>query len=47
MSKECNKKDYKEPKNAKYRCKKCERLSKKEDKVCKPKKIKKNTKSDL
>lgn len=40
MSKECNKKDYEKPEKAKYRCKKCERLTKKEDNVCKPKKIK-------
>lgn len=41
MSKACNKKNYEEPKKAKYSCKKCDRLSKKEDNVCKPKKLKK------
>ena len=40
MSKQCKKKDYKEPEDCKYFCKKCDRISKKEDNVCKPKKLK-------
>jgi hypothetical protein len=37
---QCKNKDY-EPKDTdKYICKRCERTAKKEDKVCKPKKIK-------
>lgn len=35
----CKKKEYIQPDTPKYICKKCERLSKKEDKLCKPKKI--------
>jgi len=41
MSKtQCKNKDYKEKDNAKYVCKNCERKAKKEEKLCKPKKIK-------
>jgi RNA polymerase subunit RPABC4/transcription elongation factor Spt4 len=36
----CEKKDAKKPDSPKYICKKCERLSNKEDNVCKPKKYK-------
>ncbi len=36
----CKKDDYREPENPKYFCKKCDRKAKKEDKLCKPKKIK-------
>lgn len=36
----CKDKDYKEKDDAVYICKRCERSSKKEEKVCKPKKIK-------
>lgn len=38
--KQCKDKDYKEKDEAKYICKSCQRKSKKEEKVCKPKKIK-------
>jgi hypothetical protein len=41
MSKtQCKNEDYKEKGDAKYVCKRCERKAKKEDKLCKPKKIK-------
>lgn len=40
MSKKaCKKDDYSVPENPKYICKKCKRLSKKEDKVCNPQKL--------
>lgn len=35
----CKKKDYVEPEDAKYCCKKCNVKAKKENKLCKPKKI--------
>jgi len=41
--KRCKKEDYQIPDNPKYCCKKCDRLAKKEDQVCEPKKIKKKT----
>jgi len=41
MSKKCEKKDYTDPKNPKYRCDKCKRMAKKKEKLCKPKKIEK------
>jgi len=34
----CKKKDYKEPENPNYECKKCGAKAKKEDKLCKPQK---------
>jgi hypothetical protein len=37
----CKKKDYLPPENPKYYCDKCGRTSKKEEQVCKPKKLKK------
>lgn len=37
---QCKKKEYTEPDHPKYMCKRCERLSKKEDQVCKPHKLK-------
>jgi len=41
MSKtQCKNDDYKEKKDAKFVCKKCERKANKEDKLCKPKKTK-------
>jgi hypothetical protein len=41
MSKtQCKNEDYKEKGDDKYVCKRCERKAKKEDKLCKPKKIK-------
>ncbi len=41
MSKtECKNDGYKEKGDAKYICKRCQRNAKKEDKLCKPKKIK-------
>jgi hypothetical protein len=41
MSKsQCKSDDYKPKADAKYICKRCERTAKKEDKLCKPKKIK-------
>lgn len=41
MSKtQCKNDDYKANNEAKYVCKRCERTAKKEDKLCKPKKIK-------
>lgn len=40
MKKKCEKKDYKDPQEPKYLCKKCDRLAKKKDKLCKPEKIK-------
>ncbi len=40
MSKKaCKKKDFEDKENPKYKCKKCGAKVKKEDKVCKPKKI--------
>lgn len=40
MSKKaCKKKGFKDKADAKYSCKKCGALVKKDDKVCKPKKI--------
>lgn len=36
----CKKEDYQEPENPKYFCKKCGQKANKEDKVCKPKKVK-------
>jgi len=39
MAKKCKKDDYKDPREAKYICKKCERKAKKEDKLCKPQKL--------
>jgi len=36
----CKKKHFKDNEHPKYQCKKCGALVKKEDKVCKPKKIK-------
>jgi len=38
--KQCKDNDYKEKDDVKYICKNCERKAKKEDKLCKPKKIK-------
>ena len=38
--KECKNNDYKEKDDAKHICKYCERKAKKEEKLCKPKKIK-------
>jgi len=38
--KQCKDDDYKEKQDAKYICKSCERKAEKEDKLCKPKKIK-------
>ncbi len=37
--KRCKKKDYLPPLEPKYICEKCERLAKKEEQVCKPKKF--------
>ena len=37
---QCKNDDYKEKDGAKYVCKRCERKAQKEDKLCKPKKIK-------
>jgi hypothetical protein len=37
---QCKNEDYKEKNDMKYVCKHCERKAKKEDKLCKPKKIK-------
>jgi hypothetical protein len=39
--KRCKKTDYQAPEEPKYVCKNCDRLAKKEDQVCEPKKIKK------
>jgi len=36
----CKKKKYSEPDNPKYFCKKCGVIANKEEKICKPKKIK-------
>lgn len=38
--KQCKKKEYKAPDTPKYVCEKCERLAKKEEKLCKPQKLK-------
>jgi hypothetical protein len=38
--KRCKKEDYEKPETPKYECKKCGRLSKKEEQVCKPEKVK-------
>ena len=35
----CKKKDYKDPEDPKYCCKKCNKKAKKEGKLCKPKKL--------
>jgi hypothetical protein len=40
MKTKCKDKDYKAPNEAKYFCKKCERQAKKEEKLCKPEKLK-------
>jgi hypothetical protein len=37
--KKCEEKDYEKPENPKYACKKCGRVSKKEEKICKPIKL--------
>jgi hypothetical protein len=37
--KRCEKKNYKEPDDPKYVCKKCGRKADKKDKVCKPEKL--------
>jgi hypothetical protein len=37
----CKKKDFKEPENPSYYCKKCDAKVNKEKQVCKPKKLKK------
>jgi hypothetical protein len=37
---QCKNEDYKEKDDAGYVCKRCGRKAKKEDKLCKPKKIK-------
>lgn len=37
----CKNKDYKAPKDAKFQCEKCGRVSVKSKEICKPKKIKK------
>jgi hypothetical protein len=39
MAKKCKKDEYKDPKQANYICKKCERMAKREEKLCKPKKL--------
>jgi hypothetical protein len=44
--KSCKKDDYQIPDNPGFICKKCERLAKKEDQVCEPKKIKKKSEND-
>jgi len=36
----CKKKNFEDDKNPKYKCKKCDAKVKKEDNVCKPKKLK-------
>ncbi len=38
--KRCKKEDYSPPEEPKFQCKKCGRLSKKENQVCDPKKYK-------
>lgn len=38
--KKCVDKNYEDPKDPKYICKKCGRSSKKQEEICKPKKIK-------
>jgi hypothetical protein len=38
--KRCEKKNYTIPETPKYICKKCERASTKEEKLCKPQKLK-------
>ena len=41
MSKtQCKQKKYEVPSSPKYICKKCERMAKKEEKLCKPQKLK-------
>ncbi len=42
---QCKNDDYREKDDAKFVCKRCERTAKKEDKLCKPKKIKDRKKS--
>lgn len=37
--KKCEKKDYSEPENPKFLCKKCQRSAKKKSKLCKPAKL--------
>jgi hypothetical protein len=38
--KRCKKEDYTAPEKPNYYCKKCDRLAKKEEQVCEPKKVK-------
>jgi hypothetical protein len=38
--KRCMKEDYQKPENPKYICMDCDRLSKKKDQLCEPKKVK-------
>ena len=38
--KACKKKEFEDKENAKYRCKKCDAKVVKEEKVCKPQKLK-------
>jgi len=38
--KACKKDNYQEPENPQYECKKCGLKAKKEEKLCKPKKLK-------
>jgi hypothetical protein len=37
---QCKNEDYEEKEDNKYVCKRCERKAKKEEKLCKPKKLK-------
>ena len=39
MANKCKKKNYKNPKDPKYYCTKCDRKAKKEGKLCKPEEI--------
>jgi hypothetical protein len=39
MTKKCKKESYEPPKAPNYVCRKCERLAKKEQKLCKPEKL--------
>jgi len=37
--KKCKSKSYQAPEEPKYKCKKCELMAKKEEKLCKPQKL--------
>ena len=40
MAKKCKKHEYIDPRKPRFICEKCERMAKKKEKLCKPKKLK-------